>query len=84
MASDISMYGKAVETIKTAILQAQYAAAKGANARQLQLYYAVGACLAKMDECQKWGAGALDAIGTRLRRELPGLRGFSGRNLRLM
>jgi hypothetical protein len=35
MASEISEYGKAVEAIKTAILQAQYAAAKSVNAQQL-------------------------------------------------
>lgn len=41
MASGITKYGKAVEAIKTAILQAQYAAAKSTNAQQLRLYYAV-------------------------------------------
>ncbi len=84
MASDISAYGNAVEVIKAAILQAQYAAAKSANAQQLQLYFAVGGYLAKMGEAQKWGSGALDSIGAQLQKELPGLRGFSGRNLRLM
>ncbi len=84
MASDISAYGNAAEAIKAAILQAQYAAAKSANAQQLQLYFAVGGYLAKMGEAQKWGSGALDSIGVQLQKELPGLRGFSGRNLRLM
>ena len=48
MANDRTNYREAVETIKGAILQAQYAAAKSANAQQLQLYFAVGAiCLIK-------------------------------------
>ena len=84
MASEINGYGKAVEAIKAAILQAQYAAAKSTNAQQLQLYYAVGGYLARLSEQQQWGSGALDAIGERLQRDLPGLRGFSGRNLRYM
>ncbi|ERL11997.1 PF06250 family protein [Coriobacteriaceae bacterium BV3Ac1] len=84
MASEINGYGKVVEVIKTAILQAQYVAAKDANAQQLQLYYAVGGYLACLSEQQQWGSGALDAIGERLQRDLPGLRGFSGRNLRFM
>lgn len=84
MASEIAEYGKAVETIKAAILRAQYEATKSANAQQLQLYYAVGGYLARLSEQQQWGSGALDAIGERLQRDLPGLRGFSGRNLRYM
>ncbi len=84
MALDISAYGNAVEVIKAAILRAQYAATKSANAKQLQLYFAVGGYLAKMGEAQKWGSGALDSIGAQLQKELQGLRGFSGRNLRLM
>lgn len=84
MASEINGYGKVVEVIKTAILQAQYVAAKDANAQQLQLYYAVGGYLACLSEQQQWGSGALDAIGECLQRDLPGLRGFSGRNLRFM
>ena len=31
-----------------------------------------------------WGEGAIDAISKKLDRELPGLRDFSGRNLRYM
>lgn len=65
-------------------MRAQYAAAKSTNAQQLQLYYAVGGYLARLSEQQQWGSGALDAIGERLQRDLPGLRGFSGRNLRYM
>lgn len=84
MASEINGYGEAVEAIKAAILQAQYAAAKSTNAQQLQLYYAVGGYLARLSEQQQWGSGALDAIDERLQRDLPGLRGFSGRSLRYM
>ena len=35
-------YNKAVETIKTAILQGQYEAAKGVNRIQLAVYFAIG------------------------------------------
>lgn len=42
MMSEITGYREEVQTIKTAILRAQYAAAKSANAQQLQLYFAVG------------------------------------------
>lgn len=35
-------YGEAVETIKVAILQSQYMAAKAVNSSQLSLYYGAG------------------------------------------
>lgn len=84
MTGDGTNYREAVETIKGAILQAQYAAAKSANAQQLQLYFAVGGYLPHQSEMNAWGSGAIDAISEMLQRDLPGLRGFSGRNLRLM
>lgn len=84
MTSEISEYGKAVEAIKTAILQAQYAAAKSTNAQQLQLYYAVGGYVSANSRNGTWGTGALKVISVQLQRELPGLRGFSERNLKYM
>ncbi len=50
MTGDGTNYREAVETIKGAILQAQYAAAKSANAQQLQLYFAVGGYLPHQSE----------------------------------
>ena len=84
MSSEIFEYGKAVEAIKAAILQAQYAAAKSTNAQQLQLYYAVGGYVSANSRNGTWGTGALKVISTQLQRELPGLRGFSERNLKYM
>lgn len=74
----------AVADIKTAILRAQYAAAKSATDHQLQLYCAVAGCISHLSKSQKWGTGALDAIGVRLQKEVPSLRGFSGGNLRFV
>ena len=84
MAHDGTNYREAAETIKGAILQAQYAAAKSANAQQLQLYFAVGGYISANSRSGTWGTGALQAISTQLHRELPGLRGFSERNLKYM
>lgn len=84
MMSEIMGYREAVKTIKTAILQAQYAAAKSANAQQLQLYFAVGGYVSANTRNGTWGTGALKAISEQLQKELPGLRGFSERNLKYM
>lgn len=75
---------QAVETIKTAILQGQHEALKGANRVQLAVYYGIGKYLSKNTRNFAYGSGALKAISQQLRKEMPGLRGFSETNLKNM
>ena len=77
-------YDNAVKTIKTAILQGQYEAAKDVNRVQLVLYFAIGKYLSQHTRNRSWGEGALAAISEQLRKELPGLRGFSETQMRDM
>lgn len=70
-------YNNAVNAIKTAILQGQYEAAKDVNRIQLALYFAIGKYLSQHTRKGVWGEGALASISEQLRKELPGLRGFS-------
>lgn len=81
---DYIEYNDDVQAIKQAILQSQYQAVKRANALQLGLYYSVGGFVSERVESGRWGEGALKAVSGQLRRELPGLRGFSERNLYYM
>ena len=75
---------QAVETIKTAILQGQYEALKEVNRVQLAVYYAIGKYLSKNTRKGVWGTSALKQISDQLRKELPGLRGYSEANLKNM
>jgi hypothetical protein len=75
---------QAVEAIKTAILQGQYEAAKDVNRVQLAVYFAVGKYLSRNTRKGVWGTGALKKISEQLRKELPGLRGYSETNLKNM
>jgi len=77
-------YDEAVKTIKTAILQSQYDAARTVNEKQLMLYYSVGKYISLNSRNGFWGKGAIDTISDQLDKELPGLRGFTSRNLRYM
>ena len=77
-------YDSAVKVIKSAILKAQYEAVKSVNEKQLLLYFAIGKYISTNTRNGIWGEGAIDTISKKLDRELPGLRGFSGRNLRYM
>ena len=74
----------AVETIKTAILQSQYQAAKETTRVQLILYYGIGRYLSSEKGKKSWGTSVLEIISSRLKKELPGLRGFSATSLKNM
>ena len=77
-------YSEAVEIIKAAILQSQSDAAKSVNEKQLVLYFGIGKYISLNSRSGFWGKGAIDAISAQLGREMPGLKGFSARNLRNM
>ncbi|MBQ7533426.1 MAG: DUF1016 family protein [Bacteroidales bacterium] len=74
----------AVETIKKAILQGQYEAAKGVNRVQLAVYFGIGKYVSLHTRKGAWGTGALETISEHLRKELPGLKGYSATNLKKM
>ena len=78
------MYKNAVDIIKTAILQSQARAAKAVNQEQLALYYGIGRYVSANSRKKNWGKGAIETISSQLRKELPGLRGFSARNIKNM
>ena len=80
-----SDYNQAAEIIKTAILQGQYEALKDENRVQLAVYFGVGKYVSfNSRKGGAWGTGALKAISERLRKILPGLRGFSANSLKNM
>lgn len=80
-----SDYNQAAEIIKTAILQGQYEALKDENRVQLAVYFGVGKYVSfNSRKGGSWGTGALEAISERLRKILPGLRGFSANSLKNM
>ena len=74
----------AVKTIKAAILQSQSKAVKMISGTQLSLYYGVGLYVSANSRKGKWGTGAIKTISEQLRRELPGLRGFSEESIKKM
>lgn len=72
---------QAVAAIKTAILESQGRALRMVNGMQLSLYFGVGLYVSANTRKGTWGTGAVDKISEQLRRELPGLRGFSAQNI---
>jgi predicted nuclease of restriction endonuclease-like (RecB) superfamily len=50
----------------------------------LGLYFAVGKLISEKVNKEKWGAKVLEILSDDLQKELPGLRGFSGSNIKKM
>ena len=77
-------YNDAVQQIKAAILKSQAKALAGVNQEQLALYYGIGRFISNNSRAGFWGKDAIETISRQLSAEMPGLRGFSPRNLRNM
>ncbi len=73
-----------VKALKLAILLAQRAVAADANRVMLMLYLSIGQFVSQKSRNGVWGTGTIDSISEQLQREMPGLRGFSARNIRNM
>ena len=74
----------AVQVIKDAILLSQQRALGTVNQEQLALYYGIGRYVSANTRTKNWGKGFIEGISEQLRKELPGLRGFSAPSLRKM
>ena len=84
METSVQQYKQAVSVIKEAILHSQYRAAKMVTGEELSLNFGIGAYVSNRSRQEKWGTSIIDSISEQLRRELPGLRGFSARSIRNM
>ena len=82
--SELSKLQDAVSTIKQAILQSQYRAAKLVTGEQLSLYFGIGCYVSTRSRKETWGTGVINRISEQLRREMPGLRGFSASSIKNM
>lgn len=81
---ELQSYNNAVGLIKQAILQSQYRSVKLITGEQLSLYFGIGRYVSVNSRNGTWGNSVINRISEQLKRELPGLRGFSGQNIRNM
>ena len=82
--SDLMKYQDAVKAIKTAILKSQLEAVQSVNETQLLLYLGIGKYVSENTRSGAWGTNAIEVISEQLQKEMPGLRGFSATNIKLM
>ena len=77
-------YAGLLADIKQRIRAAQVRTAMAGNASMLMLYWEIGGVLAERQKIEGWGAAVLPRLATDLHNDLPEVKGFSARNLRLM
>jgi predicted nuclease of restriction endonuclease-like (RecB) superfamily len=70
--------------LKARIRQAQTRAVLAANAELVRLYWDIGRMIDQRQQQEGWGSGVIPRLSVELRNELPELKGFSERNLKLM
>lgn len=82
--NDLLKYRSAIKAIKDAILISQYESVKSINEKQLHLDLSIGKYISDNTRNGNWGSDAIGIISEQLKKELPGLRGFSEKNLKNM
>ena len=74
-------YLQLIKDLKQNIIQSRYEASRLANRELLKLYFTTGLMLSKKAGSERWGAKIIGQLAADLQSELPGLKGFSRRNL---
>lgn len=82
--NELTDYAGLLAEIKQRIQSAQMRAAFAANAELIRLYWQVGSLLDKRQAREGWGAAVIPRLASDLANELPEVKGFSERNIRLM
>jgi predicted nuclease of restriction endonuclease-like (RecB) superfamily len=84
MENGLAPYSPFIKEIKELIYRRQYEAMKHVNTELIKLYWEIGAGIDRQQREQGWGKSVVDVLANELRKEFPGVQGFSARNLRLM
>ncbi|MFI5386881.1 MAG: PDDEXK nuclease domain-containing protein [Fimbriimonadales bacterium] len=73
-----------IKKIKARIQQAQTRAILAANFELVRLYWDIGRLIDQRQRQEGWGAAVIPRLARELRNELPEVKGFSERNIKLM
>ncbi|WP_338845794.1 PDDEXK nuclease domain-containing protein [Massilia sp. W12] len=82
--SELANYSGLLSEIKSRIAHAQTRAMQAVNSELIRLYWHIGQLLAERQDQEGWGKGVIPRLSQDIRNELPEVKGFSERNLKLM
>ena len=74
-------YAQLLADVKERVRSAQYAALKAVNTELVGLYWDLGRMIVERQEQAGWGKSVVERLSQDLRREFPGVAGFSVQNL---
>ena len=74
-------YAQLLAEVKERIRSAQYAALKAVNTELVGLYWDLGRMIVERQEQAGWGKSVVERLSQDLRKEFPGVAGFSVQNL---
>ena len=74
-------YNQLLANVKERIRSAQYAALKAVNTELVGLYWDLGRMIVERQNQAGWGTSVVEQLSQDLRREFPGVAGFSVQNL---
>ena len=77
----INDYVKTLAEIKNQIQEAQLKAAVSVNQELIRLYWNIGKIIAEKQENSGWGTSVIEKLAKDLQNEIPGVEGFSRRNV---
>jgi predicted nuclease of restriction endonuclease-like (RecB) superfamily len=77
-------FSNLLKEVKARIQQAQTRAMLAANAELVRLYWDIGRLIDQRQQQEGWGAAVIPRLARELRNELPEVKGFSERNIKLM
>ena len=81
---DNTEYKTWLQTLKNKIRSSQIKAALSVNAELIKLYWEIGAMISRKQKESKWGSGFIRQLSIDLKKEFPGMKGFSQSNIYAM
>lgn len=77
----IDGYAQFLNDIKNRINQSQARALKAVNKELVLLYWSIGQSIVEKQDKEKWGDSVIENLAKDLQDDMPGIKGFSARNL---
>lgn len=75
------VYSAFLIEIKQKIYQSQYEALKAVNTELINLYWEIGKVITQKQELYGWGKSVVENLSEDIRKEFPGVKGYSSSNL---
>lgn len=78
---NVQQYVEFLQEINDRIREAQSSALKSVNKQLISLYWDLGRRIVEKQDNEKWGDAVIEKLALDLKKDFPGTKGFSARNL---